>query len=969
LKRFANNGHREKTVSRPHARTSIALAVSLACAPAFGATKTWTGSNGTWDSSANNWSGAVVNGDDVVINPSGARTITFAGSGYASNTLTINSLQLTPSNAAGGDTLSLTGGVLNVSSSFSAGASAIVSLQGGTLNLNGSSTLGIVTVASGTLGGSGTVGVAGTYAQSGGTVNGSGSLTIAGAATLTGGAMSGTGTTTASGGLSVGTGTVTLNRTVNTTTYSQSSGTLAGAGTLTASGALTWSGGTMSGAGVTAANAGLTITGTTAALDARTFTNDGAATLGGTLDLRNGATFNNLTGRTFDIQGDFGISNSAGTASFVNAGTFKKSSGTGTSTIAPSFTNTGTVDAQAGTLAFSKGVSGTTGTLQTSGGTLSLGAASTTGTLNVASGTLALGTNNLTVSSAYTNSNFGTGNSYTRRANVTGTGQIIAAGANAATAQQLSGAVGTQTSGNATIAFGNVHVGTSTTQNYQIANANTGGPSLSGAIQTTVNGAALSDARLSGTGVTASNWGAVAAGSNTGNLAVTFTASSAGALTGQKVNILNNFDNTNSQLLSFTGAAYNYADGSATPAPVTLANQHIGGTTSQALTVSNTAAAGSYSERLNASFGSNTGSATNNGGSIGLLAGGASNASAMSVGVDTSSAGAKSGSVALTYVSDGSGTSGLGTTARTGQSVSVSGGVYQYAQPTLASSSIVFANRHVGDSATQALSLSNTSAAPSGYQEALNASTGGVSGSATANGSITALAQGGTDSSMSIALNTSVAGNASGSVTLGFASNGAGTSELGTTELAGQTVTAQGQVNNYANAAFVKTGGAGAFSGAAYSFTLDFGQITMGSGSAMAELALANIGGSALFTDLLSGSFDLSGISSFTLAGFSSFSGIGGQGSFGGLHVTLGDGVVGNFDQVVALSATGYNTSGYAAALPTVTLELQGRVVSAVAPVPEGDTWALILVGMGLLGGRMWTIRRSNGHGRALSMA
>ena len=119
--------------------------------------------------------------------------------------------------------------------------------------------------------------------------------------------------------------------------------------------------------------------------------------------------------------------------------------------------------------------------------------------------------------------------------------------------------------------------------------------------------------------------------------------------------------NLASQNVNVTGGVYNVAVGSTTPTPVTIANQRVGGTGSQALTVANTAAAGLFSESLDASFAANTGTATNNGGSVDNVLAGANNASAMSVGVNTTTAGAKSGTVTLNYQSDdtGNGNSGL----------------------------------------------------------------------------------------------------------------------------------------------------------------------------------------------------------------------------------------------------------------------------------------------------------------------
>ncbi len=210
---------------------------------------------------------------------------------------------------------------------------------------------------------------------------------------------------------------------------------------------------------------------------------------------------------------------------------------------------------------------------------------------------------------------------------MTGTGQIRAAG-NAAQTQVItaagappgSGVTGGNTA-TPTLTIGNVHVGANTI-NYQVANQNLTGPALRGAIQTTVGGANITDASLSGSGVTTGNFGPIAAGSD-GTFQVNFNAASAGALaplSGQVVRIANNFDNVAEQNISIVlgagTAAFNLAAGDTTPSPVTLANQRVGGTGAQALTVANTAPAGAFTEVLNASFGANTGAATNNGGVI-----------------------------------------------------------------------------------------------------------------------------------------------------------------------------------------------------------------------------------------------------------------------------------------------------------------------------------------------------------------
>jgi len=202
---------------------------------------------------------------------------------------------------------------------------------------------------------------------------------------------------------------------------------------------------------------------------------------------------------------------------------------------------------------------------------------------------------------------------------------------------------------------GNVRVG-SITYTYNITNTGTTGPSLRGAIQNAANGGNITDARLSGNGVLSSNWGPVVPGSSVSR-DITITINTAGIYTpiaNQKVNILNNFENTRSQLLtiqsSANAAAYNPAvAGAVTPNPVTLSNQRVGGTTLQALTIENEAPAGIYTEKLDASFGGTTGNAITNGGSVSLLAGEGTDNTSMRVGINTTSAGAKSGTATLNF--------------------------------------------------------------------------------------------------------------------------------------------------------------------------------------------------------------------------------------------------------------------------------------------------------------------------------
>ena len=267
--------------------------------------------------------------------------------------------------------------------------------------------------------------------------------------------------------------------------------------------------------------------------------------------------------------------------------------------------------------------------------------------------------------------------------------------------------------------------------------------------------------------------------------------------------------------------------------------------------MANVAPGGSFTEVLNASFGSNTGAATNNGGSIsgglgsGGVAVGAPNSTALAVGVNTGSAGAKTGTVTLNYVSNGTGTSELGNTAATvpTQTINVSGSVFLTAQPSLPAS-VSLGNAHVGGSLSQAISIGNTNLAP-GFQEGLNAAVAGTTGAATAVGTVTNLAAGASNNSgIVVGLNTTTAGAQSGTVTLGLQSNGTGTSGLSTLNLADSApITISGGVYNLAQATINNAG------------DFNFGAVLVGSGPITKTISLTNSQVAGAFSEALNASF------------------------------------------------------------------------------------------------------------------
>ena len=537
----------------------------------------------------------------------------------------------------------------------------------------------------------------------------------------------------------------------------------------------------------------------------------------------------NLTlGSGVTVRGNTGVIGQqnyvGGAATLTNQGSIV-SDGGGTITVNPSgaLTNDGLFRAQNGTLVVQRNVGGT-GTLQVDGaGAMTLAnGGNSQGALRMgaAGAALNLGTGNLVISSDYTNTGAGSGNSFNRRAGVTGTGQIQAGGD---VSQVITGAnVTNGSTSNATLTIGNVRVGANTF-NYQIGNAGTNGPTLRGALQTAANGGNISDGRLSGAGVTASNYNAGGPGGNSGNQAVVFNAASAGVLaplSGQVVNLRSNFENIADQKLNIVlaggAAAYNTAVGSA-GSPIAIANQRVNGTNSTAVGIANTAASGAYSEDLNASVGSVSGPVVGSGSVAGRLAGtnntGTGN---INVGVATGSAGFKTGTVTINYQTAGAvnGVSnGLGVASAGSQTVTVSGNVYQAAAGQLQGNTLNFGTLQVGQQVNQNLVVRNTATGPAGFVEDLNASFGASGNSQiTGSGSLAGILAGQNSTGANGTMTVSVTGATAGALNSGIAvnyfsagavngvSNGLGTLGVGSEQFSvNGTIQAVGNVINQAN--------------------------------------------------------------------------------------------------------------------------------------------------------------------------
>jgi hypothetical protein len=376
-----------------------------------------------------------------------------------------------------------------------------------------------------------------------------------------------------------------------------------------------------------------------------------------------------------------------------------------------------------------------------------------------------------------------------------------------------------------------------------------------------------------------------------------------------------------------------------TPSTMIFPNVRVGTAESRPVSVTNTATASAQSLDVTLSV---NGQATASG-SVTLLAPGATDATDLTVGLDTSVVGARSGAVTLNFESDG----GNGSTSPIlpNPNVDVFGSVYRPAAAGAIApvSEIV----HVGAPGSAILAVRNTDPAD-GFSEhliaALSVTTGNIDIGAA--GPTSEIAPGASDSNtLRVGFSTAQAGTDSGTATVALSSDGGtgpnsidGLSQLALTP---QNVAVNVTVNNFAVAALAETSGAGTFSHNAPNsqggndYTLALGSLAQGSTPVTVHLAALN---AALApADDLSGTFQVGGNGSgaFTnsLSGFNDLT-AGGSDPVG--TVTFNTGTAGNFSETITLAATGSNASGYSAAAPEATLTIEGTIAPA-APVLTGQ--------------------------------
>ena len=443
-------------------------------------------------------------------------------------------------------------------------------------------------------------------------------------------------------------------------------------------------------------------------------------------------------------------------------------------------------------------------------------AASKVGTLTMFNGSLVLGNTNLVVTRDYDNANFGAGNAFNARANVSGSGQINAVG----TAQAITGNVSNGSASVVTLDFGNLRSGAPQTLSYQVANTGAANSTdLRGAVQTSFSGGGVTDGRLSGTGVTAGNFGLIAAGNSTGGYAVTFNPGAAGAaavLSGQSVKVVNNFGNVVSQVINIvSGAVYQPATGAIQTPGLSFGTLQLGQTISQNLVIRNSASgAAGFVEDLNAQFGvSGNSQITGLGNFSGITAGNNSSAAngSMTVRVTGNTLGALNANIGVDYLSSGKvagvAISGLSAVASNSESYSVqgtviTGNVVNPADPVVNNAPIALGAVRIG--AASPVGIVNVSNhALGGPQAALNASIASAGAPITASGSFNQLLPGNSSpgqvgiGTLQVRMDTSTAGVKAGNATVSFvsdASNLGGCAPNCALALTAQTVAVSGRV-------------------------------------------------------------------------------------------------------------------------------------------------------------------------------
>lgn len=347
-------------------------------------------------------------------------------------------------------------------------------------------------------------------------------------------------------------------------------------------------------------------------------------------------------------------------------------------------------------------------------------------------------------------------------------------------------------------------------------------------------------------------------------------------------------------------------------APVDFGNVRINTTATQDLSILNDVPNDGQSEELNASAGATTAGVAASG-SFDRLAADAVNNTSIQVGLDTSVAGAHSGTATIDFETDGTNVAGngLGAAALPSQDVQVSGDVYRLSNPVLNTPTISLAARTGDSSPSAAVSLTNDS--PDQYTEGLTASpdTPAPTGF-TASGSIANLAAQGTDdSSIEVSLDTTAAGTFGGNLALNLASTGEGTTGEADFDLDSQNVALSGKVYTPAEAQ-VNTP------------SVDFGIVHVGDTVSDQAISVTNAAAATALNDVLLGSVSATG--AFTGSGDLGTGLAAQQTAASSLLVSLDTTTAGTFSGDADLSFQSHDPDLSDLSLPGTTVGLNAQV-------------------------------------------
>jgi hypothetical protein len=179
---------------------------------------------------------------------------------------------------------------------------------------------------------------------------------------------------------------------------------------------------------------------------------------------------------------------------------------------------------------------------------------------------------------------------------------------------------------------------------------------------------------------------------------------------------------------------------------------------------------------------------------------------------------------------------------------------------------------------------------------------------------------------LSASISTATAGSEIGAVQVAETSDGMGVDSLGLTNLGTVAVGVQATVMNYATAAIMQAGGAGTLQGSGSAYSIDLGEVALGSAPVSLQLAVENAAQGP--ADLLEGGFGSASGDAAIQVSTGTFSALGAGASAAVLSATLQTNAAGRFSEQVVLTATGYNASGYSGILTPETITVTGTVAA-----------------------------------------